>query len=57
MKVRVLISMDEDVHERVKQYAFENHKSVSGAITDLILNAKVSNSQMRGQISLDQFKK
>ena len=57
MKVRVLISMDEDVHERVKQYAFENHKTVSGAITDLILNAKVSNSQVRGQISLDQLKK
>lgn len=50
-KVRVNISITPDTHERLKQYAFENHKTVSQAITDWIWTEKVKNSQIRGQES------
>ena len=32
-KVRVNISVEEDTLKRLKQYAYENHTTVSGAIT------------------------
>lgn len=54
-KKRVNISITEDTLERLKQYAWENHlgDGVSGAITDLAWKAKVKNSQIRGQASLE----
>lgn len=53
-KIRVNISISEDTHERLKQYAYEKHTTVSQAITDWIWSTKISNSQIRGQMTLDQ---
>lgn len=52
-KSRVNLSLDPDTKERLKVYAWENHASVSKAVTDLVWAAKVKNSQIRGQTSLD----
>ncbi len=52
MKKRVNISLSEDTEERLKQYAYETHKTVSQCITDWVWSAKVKNDQIRGQISL-----
>lgn len=52
-KKRVNIYLSADTVERLKQYAFENHTSVSHAITDWIWHAKVKNDQVRGQQHLD----
>lgn len=52
-KKRVNIYLSADTVERLKQYAFENHTSVSHAITDWIWRAKVKNDQVRGQQHLD----
>jgi len=51
---RVTISITEDTHERLRQYAYENHLSngVSGAIEQLTWQAKVKNAQVRGQMSI-----
>ena len=56
---RVNISISEDTLERLKQYAFENHigNGVSGAVEDLAWKAKVSGSQVRGQMSFKEVKK
>ena len=53
MKKRINISVSEDTAERLKQYAWENHKNVSQAITDWIWSVKVKNEQVRGQLTLD----
>ena len=47
------ISIDTDTHERLQQYAWEHHSSVSKAITDLVWAAKVKNENVRGQISIE----
>lgn len=52
-KVRVNISVRKDTAERLKQYAWENHTTVSGAIEQWIWKEKVKNSQVRGQKSLE----
>lgn len=52
MKERINISLSPDTAERLKQYAFEQHKTVSQAITDWTWNAKVTNAQIRGQQAL-----
>ena len=51
MKVRVNISVNKDTAERLKQYAFENHTTVSAAIEQWIWSVKVKNEQLRGQMS------
>ena len=51
-KVRVNISLEESTHERLKQYAFEHHTTVSQAITDWIWREKVKNENVRGQLSM-----
>lgn len=51
-KVRINISLDEDTAERLKQYAFENHKNVSQTITDWVWSAKVKGEQVKGQQTL-----
>ena len=48
---RVNISLTPDTVERLKRVAWENHTTVSQAITDWIWSAKVKNDQIRGQIS------
>ena len=53
MKQRVNISLSEDTAERLRQYAWENHKNVSQAITDWVWSVKVKNEQLRGQMVLD----
>lgn len=50
-KTRINISVDEDTAERLRQYAWELHSSVSKAISDLIWSAKVKNEQIRGQMN------
>lgn len=55
MNVRINISLSPDTLERLDQYAFENHSSRSKALTDLVWNAKVKNSQIRGQTSMDDI--
>lgn len=57
MKRRVNISVTEDTAERLKQYAWEHHTSVSQAITDWIWAAKVKNEQVRGQTMLEGCRK
>ena len=52
-KKRVNIYLSADTVERLKQYAFENHTSVSHAITDWIWRTKIKNDQVRGQQHLD----
>ena len=55
-KKRIDITLTPDTIERLKQYAYENHLgSVSAAVTDLAWKAKVKNTQLRGQQSLDDF--
>ena len=52
-KIRVNISLSPDTAERLKQIAFEQHKSVSQVITDWTWETKVKNHQIRGQQSLE----
>jgi PII-like signaling protein len=49
MKQRINISITYDTAERLKTYAWENHKTVSQAVTDWIWAEKVKNTQIRGQ--------
>lgn len=56
-KVRVNVSLDPDTHERLKQYAYEHHVTVSQAITDWIWSTKVKNENVRGQMTLPTAKK
>lgn len=53
--IRINISLSGDTLERLDQYAFENHSSRSKAITDLIWKAQVKNTQLRGQITLEEL--
>lgn len=52
MKQRINISVTEDTAERLKQFAWENHSSVSQTVTNWIWSAKVKNEQIRGQQTL-----
>lgn len=53
MKVRMNISVDESTAERLKQYAQDHHTTVSQSITDWIWKQKVSESPMKGQMSIN----
>ena len=53
--VRVNISLRADTLERLDQFAYEQHKSRSQAITDLVWQAKVRNVQIRGQTSMTEL--
>lgn len=53
-KVRVNITLDPDTHERLKQYARDNHTTVSAAIEQWIWKQKVSNPQIKGQMVFDE---
>jgi len=52
-KERINITVTSDTKERLKQYAFEHHTSVSQAITDWIWGQKIKNEQIREQQSMD----
>ena len=54
-KKKVNISVTPDTHDRLKQYAFEHHTTVSQAITDWIWSAKIKNEQLRGQINMSDL--
>ena len=52
-KKKLNLSLDVDTIERLRQYAWEQHSSMSKAVTDLIWGAKVKNAQIRGQTTLE----
>lgn len=52
-KKRLNISVTPDTEERLKQYAWENHKNVSQAITDWIWSEKVKGDSIRGQQTME----
>lgn len=52
LKVHLNLSVTPDTAERLRLYAWENHTSISQAITDWIWTAKVKGSQVRGQLSM-----
>ena len=47
------ITLTEDTDERLRQYAYEQHTTMSGVITKMIWEAKVKYDQMKGQCSFD----
>lgn len=49
---RVMISLEEETIDRLKQYAEDNHTTVSNAIRQWIWKQKVTNPQVRGQLKL-----
>lgn len=53
MKVRMNFTLDADTAERLRQLAFEQHKTMSQALTELIWKEKVAYSQIRGQMSFN----
>ena len=53
VKKRVNIYISEDTADRLKQYAWENHTSVSHALTEWIWHVKIKNDQVRGQMKMD----
>ena len=55
MQNRVNISIRDDTLERLDQLAFEEHKSRSQAITDLVWGPKVKYQQIRGQTSMERW--
>ena len=50
-KERIHVSLDSSTVDRLKQFAFEQHKSVSQAVSDMVWAQKVKNTQIRGQMS------
>ena len=55
-KKRTNITITQETHERILQYAYENHLQggLSGAIEHIAWHVlKVKNTQVRGQSSLD----
>lgn len=57
-KKRVNVTISPETHERILQYAFENHLSggLSGALEYIAWQVlKVKNSQIRGQMSFPDF--
>lgn len=52
-KKRVNIYITEDTDERLRQYAYEQHTTISGVITQMIWDAKVKYEQIKGQCSLN----
>jgi metal-responsive CopG/Arc/MetJ family transcriptional regulator len=54
-KHRVNISLEGDTLDRLDQYACEQHKTRSQAITDLVWQAKVKYEQLRGQYTISDL--
>ena len=52
-KTRLNCNLDNDVYDRLKLYAEENHITMTTAITQWILKLKVKgDTQVRGQLKL-----
>jgi len=51
-KTRVNISITPDTAQRLKQYAYEHHTTVSQAITDWIWKQKITFENLPGQSKL-----
>lgn len=51
-KGKLTLSIDASTRDRLAQYAKDHHTSISQAITDWIWRQKVSDPQIRGQMSL-----
>lgn len=49
---KVLLSLDEEVFYRLKQYAYDHHMSMSQAVTQWILKQKVSFERLPGQMEV-----
>lgn len=54
-KTRINISITEDTAERLKQFAYENHTTVSQTITDWIWSKKVKGENLKGQTKLNEI--
>lgn len=52
---RINISLQSDTLARLDQYAFEEHFNRSQAITALVWKANVKNTNVRGQMSIDDY--
>ena len=55
-KKKLILSLDPEIADRLRQFAFENHTTMSQAVTDWILKQKVSFDVPRGQMSFDETK-
>ena len=51
-KIKLTLSVDESTKQRLEQYAFEHHTTMSQAITDIIWRLKVKDEQIPGQIMI-----
>ena len=49
------IYISADTIERLRQYAADHHTTVSQAVMDWIWKQKVSEGQVKGQMSIDQI--
>lgn len=46
---KVLLSLAPDTAERLRQFAYEQHKSMSQVVTDYVWSVKVRSENLRGQ--------
>lgn len=51
-KKPVCVNLSLDTIERLKLYAYQQHKSVSQVITDFIWKQKIDSNTIRGQYSI-----
>lgn len=56
MKIRMNISVSTGTKERLMQYAYEHHTTVSQAITDWVWKEKVKYSNLPGQMQVGEKK-
>lgn len=49
---RISISLDDETHDRLKQFAYEHHMTVSSVIKQWIWSQKLKNENLRGQLVL-----
>jgi hypothetical protein len=51
---KVSLSLTPDTAERLKQYAADHHTTMTQAVTDWIWKQKVSESPMKGQMTINE---
>lgn len=54
-KEAVTVRLDAEVYDKLKQYCFEQHMSMTGAITQWIMASKVVNSVHWNQQTFDDL--
>lgn len=52
-KKRILISVDAETDQRIRQYVYEHHTTISQCFIDWVWAQKVTNEQIRGQEHLN----